>query len=345
MYASENLPPKELFRRNELADRAAADFVHEYRATGDVLLEKGFSHVHERGVTTLLVIAFMGIFMLILAALSGFAFEEARVGRALIGREQALSVAESGLEYYRWFLGHNPGNLTNGTGGVGPYTYTVADPETAETIGSASIKIVGNSQCGQVQSIDITSTGNSSTYPGFPRTLFARYMQKSVAWYSYVLNSNVWAGSDRTITGPYFSNGGIRMDGSNLSNVQSAVSSWVCNSGYGCSPTQNTAPGVLGNGSGSALWQYPASSIDFNSMAANFANLKTYARNNSGLYFAAASGNVNNRGYHLMFNSNGSVDVYKVTATTAVPSFSSTYGWTQNEYSIIKTQTYVGNYA
>ncbi len=301
----------------------------------------------QSGVTTLMVIVFMGIFMMILSAVSGFALEEAKSGNAMIDREQALDSAEAGLEYYRWFLSHNPNNLTNGTGAAGPYSFTVNDPETGTAQGTASISVVGNSQCGVIQSIDITSVGRSNLNPGFPRRLFARYMQSSTAAYSYLLNSNVHAGSDRIITGPYFSNGGIVMDGTNNSTVSSAVSSWVCDSSYGCSPTQRNAPGVLGSGSGSALWQYPVASIDFAGINSGLSNLKTYAKNSGGLYFAPASAgvaNVSQRGYRLVFNSNGTVDVYKVSATTQVSGFSSQYGQV-NENNIIASQTFVGNYA
>jgi hypothetical protein len=300
-----------------------------------------------RGVTTLLVLVFMGIFLLILSAITGFALEEAKYGNATLDREQALDSAEAGLEYYRWFLAHFPNNLTNGTGRSGPYSYVVNDPESGLVVGNASVSVAANTQCGIVQSIDITSVGTSVLGPGYPRTLFARYMEPSVAGYSYILNSNVHAGSDRVITGPYFSNGGIRMDGKNNSTVSSAVSSWVCDSSYGCAPTQNSAPGVLGGGSGSALWQYPVASIDFAGITSGLSNLKTYARNNGGLYFPPAgtgTSNANQRGYHLIFNSNGTVDVYKVTSTVAVSS-QSLSGVSQTDYNIINTQTYLGNYA
>jgi hypothetical protein len=78
--------------------------------------------IAQKGITTLLVIAFMGIFLIIMGSITSFAFEEAKYGRALLGREQALHIAESGIEYYRWFLAHNPGNLTNGSGLGGPYS-------------------------------------------------------------------------------------------------------------------------------------------------------------------------------------------------------------------------------
>lgn len=296
----------------------------------------------ESGVTIMMVIAFMGIFLIIMGTITSFAFQEARYGRALYDREQALSSAEAGLEYYRWFLAHNPDDLTNGTGQPGPYTYTVNDPE-GGLIGTASLSIVGNSSCNVIQSIDITSVGRSNLNPGFPRTLFARYMRPSVATYSYLLNSNVWAGADRIITGRYFSNGGIRMDGTNNSDVASAVSTWSCSSTYGCSPTV-TKNGVWGAGTGFALWRYPAASVDFNGIATSLASLKTYAQTGGGLYFSPASGSVNSRGYHLIFRSEGTVDVYRVTGTVGVKG-SVDGGTFVTEYNIISTQTFVGNYA
>ena len=51
----------------------------------------------------------------------------------------------------------------------------VNDPETGLPVGTASISIVGNIQCGVIQSIDITSVGKSTLNTGYPRTLFARY--------------------------------------------------------------------------------------------------------------------------------------------------------------------------
>ncbi|MCE9541538.1 hypothetical protein K8R03_03200 [Candidatus Kaiserbacteria bacterium] len=306
-------------------------------------IQGGQSRTPQSGVTTLMVVGFMGVFMMILGMLTSYVFEQAKYGRALYGREQALHIAESGLEYYRWFLSHNPGNLTNGTGLAGPYTYTLNDPE-GGALGTASLTVTGATQCGQLQWIDITSRGVSNLNPSYPRTLYARYMHPSVATFSYLLNSSVWAGADRNITGPYFSNGGIRMDGTNNSNVSSAVSTWYCDIDYNCDPTQSTAPGVLGSGSGSALWQYPVASVDFGAISANFANLKTYASSNGGLYFAKASGSVSSRGYHFIFNSDGTVTVKRVSATTAVPSYSDQDGWVLSEYSIIKTETLVGTY-
>ena len=299
-------------------------------------------------MTTLLVVGFMGVFMLILGTITSYAFEQARYGRAILGREQALHVAEAGLEYYRWFLTHNPGNLTNGTGLPGPYTYTVSNPE-GGTMGTASLTVTGNTQCGVLQYVDISSRGVSSINAGYPRTISARYMQRNVAEYAVLTNTNVWYGSANVGVGPGFSNGGIREDGSNNSTITSALATFSCDSSMGCSPTQ-TKNGVFGSGSGAALWKYPATSIDFPGMATNFGTLRTYAQT-SGKYFQdnTVSANNDSMGFHIILNADGSYDAYKVTGTTWVYGYrangdcAESGGWC-SDYDIINTQTYLGHF-
>src|SRR3989338_6832726 len=276
--------------------------------------------LRQAGVTVILVLIFMGIFAMLTGSIAGYVFEQGKYGRALSAREQAIHISEAGIEYYRWFLAHNPSVLQNGTGLVSPYTYQVNDPE-GGNLGNATITATPNLQCGISQWIDIVSVGTANSAPMFPRTLLVRHMRPSVAEYSNMLNSNVWAGADRHITGPYFSNGGIRMDGTNNSNVSSAVSTWSCDSSFGCSPTQSK-PGVWGAGSGSALWSYPVANVDFAGIGVNLSNLKTYAQAGGGRYWGPASGNVNQRGYHIVFKSNGTFDIHRVTGTIRVPSYS-----------------------
>jgi hypothetical protein len=317
-------------------------------------------HKRDRGVTIILVIAFMAVFMVILGTITSYTFTQSRYGRALYAREQAVQIAEAGLEYYRWFLAHNPNDLTNGTGAPGPYEYTVTDPEGGE-IGTASITVAGNQSCGVTQSIDITSVGVADADPAFTRTLFARHMRPSVAEYSHIVSDNVWAGADRNITGPYHSNGGIRMDGTNNSDVTSAVSTWVCNSSFGCNPTNNSAPGVFGAGTGSALWRFPVPQIDFPSFFTSLGTTTSALRLlalNDGMLLSPTStwvggvrqgaeynsvGGSSQRGYRLVFRSDGTIDIYRVTDTDSVRSYNSLLGW-HDDYSIVDDETFVGNF-
>ncbi|MBP9757033.1 MAG: hypothetical protein KBD06_00375 [Candidatus Pacebacteria bacterium] len=295
----------------------------------------------QSGVTTLMVLLYMALFVLILSTISGYALTQSRYGRALAAREQGLHVAEAGLEYYRWFLAHNPTIMDAGVGLVTPKTYTEVDPETG-AVGDATVTATPTLQCGVVQWIDLESRGVAYADRLFPRNLTARYMRPSVAEYSYVVNTSVWAGSDRNIRGPYHSNGGVRMDGSSNSTVSSSIATWSCGSSYGCSPAQSAAPGVVGNGTNPELWKYPVPTIDFALIAVDFAGLKTKAQA-SGIYYPPAAGSINERGYRVIFNADGTFTLYRVTSTDGYPSQSSQYGNT-TEYSVITSQTLIGTF-
>ncbi|MAZ67310.1 hypothetical protein CL652_00895 [bacterium] len=301
--------------------------------------------ISQKGIAVILVLVFAAVFGVSVSALMGFIYSQAQLGAGKEVKEQALGIAEAGLEYYRWFLAHNPNDLQDGTGAPGPYVYAYDDPESGR-VGSFSLDVTGNIACGQVQSIDVTSVGTVDTDPRFTRTVFGRHASPSVAEYAYIIGEDVWAGSDRNITGPYHSNGGIRMDGTNNSTVSSAVNSWTCTSSFGCSPTQ-TQDGIFGAGSGSVLWQYPVPAIDFNNMGSNFSNLKGYAQAD-GIYlppYGAAQINYYGYqaaidGYHLIFNSDGTVDIYQVTDTSGYWGYRSGIGTTP-DFHIIDSETFV----
>ncbi len=291
----------------------------------------------------LLVLVFGGIFFTMLAALSSFVLTQNHAQDFTRARAESFSIAEAGLEYYRWFLSHFPGNTQNGTGHPGPYTINYSDPE-GGVLGTYTLSITGNNACGSVQSIDVSSTGVASDTPGVSTTLVARYAAPSVAAYSYIVNSSVWAGADRVINGPYHSNGGIRMDGTVNAPITSSLSTWDCTSDFGCTPEQPTAPGVVGSGANQTLWSFPTPQIDFAGIAANFTSLKATAQA-SGIYLPRfSSGNSRSsayhKGYHLIFNADGTLTVREVTN---VDTLSNVYpvdgssGYT-NDYTLIGSE-------
>lgn len=299
----------------------------------------------QKGIAVILVLVFAAVFGLSVSALMSFIYSQAKLGSGKEVREQALAIADAGLEYYHWFLTVYPGDLDNGTGNPGPYVHSYSDPQDGQ-IGNFSLDITGNMACGQLQSVDITSTGTVDIDTRFQRTVFGRHAQPSVAEYAYIIGADVWAGSDRDITGPYHSNGGIRMDGTNNSTVSSAVTSWTCTSSFGCDP-DSTQDGVFGAGPNNVLWQFPVSTIDFNDIAADFSNLKSYAQS-SGIYLAPYGTTEINYsgyqtavdGYHLIFNSDDTVDIYQVTDTNAYWGYRSSIGWTP-DFHVINSETFI----
>lgn len=291
----------------------------------------------------MLVLVFMGIFGLIAATVASYTLTQSKVGRATYAQEQAFQIAEAGLEYYRWYLEHNPNDFTNGTGEEGPYPYEVEDPEGGK-IGTAEISIEENTACGVAQSVDIISEGIADADPQYTRTLSARYAQPSVAEYAFIINSNVWAGDDRVISGPYHANGGIRMDGTSNSTVTSSVETWSCTSSFGCDPSQ-TQPGIFGEGEDATLWEYPIPQVDFSGIAVDLEQIKTLAEDH-GLYFQGVSGRSGRHGYHVIFNGNGTIDVYRVNRTSSAQSIhidDLDGGW-HDDYHTIENEHFIGTY-
>lgn len=292
------------------------------------------------GYTMVLVLVYMGVFLIITGSLVSFVIVQKRAQFAKENANTALQIAEAGLDYYKWFLAHFPDDLQDGTGVPGPYVHDYDDPE-GGTIGQFSLEITGNSQCSIVHAVEITSTGWSSDNTNIQRTVFGKYARPSVAEYAYIINSNVWAGSDRDITGPYHSNGGIRMDGTNNSTVTSAQTNWLCTSSFGCSP-DSTEDGVFGGGTGSALWSFPAPTVDFVGISVDLVTMRDLAVTD-GLYYGELAGDEDQVGYRFNFLGDGTVDVYQVTDTDWEWGYNSTVAsWIRN-YDIIASETFLGN--
>jgi Tfp pilus assembly protein PilX len=301
------------------------------------------THTNERttrGFLLVLVLVFGAIFFLIASAFIGYVVTQGSLVRAKHAKEQALNIAEAGLNYYRWYLAHYPGDTTNGTTTPGPYVHTYADPE-GTTLGEFSLELASSTACGEVYAIDITSTGRSYDTPDVTRTIYGRYARPTVTEYAYIINANVWAGADRTIIGPYHSNGVIRMDGTNNSTVTSGQETWVCDGSMSCSPggTGSVKDGVYGNGPNDHLWSFPSPPINFTGLTVDLSAMQTKAQTGGGLYFAPSG----NYGYRIRFNANGTITVYRVTNTTSYWGYTQASGWLQERH-VISSQTTVGTY-
>lgn len=289
------------------------------------------------GFLLVLVLVFGAVFLLMASAFIGYVVTQGNVVRVKHTKEQALNIAEAGLNYYRWFLAHNPGDTTNGTSTPGPYVHVYNDPE-GDAIGEFSLTIASSTACGEVYAVDITSTGKSYENPDIARTVYGRYAHPTVTEYAYIINTNVWAGADRTIIGPYHSNGVIRMDGTHNSTVTSGQENWVCDGSMPCAPGSNgsTVDGVYGDGPNSDLWSFPAPPINFTGLTVDLTDIQSKAQNNGGLYIGPSG----RQGYHVVFQPNGTVNVYRVNSKQNEPNG---YAWGRYMH-ILNGKTFLGNY-
>jgi len=273
-------------------------------------------------------------FFLIMNSFIGYIVTQNQVINQRVAIQQATDIAEAGLNYYRWFLAHHPNDVTNGTGLPGPYVHTYYDPF-GTAIGEFSLSIGSEMFCGDVSSIYVTSEGRSYTDPSIVRTIRARFAQPTVAEYAYIINSNVWAGADRVIIGPYHSNGGIRMDGTNHSVVTSGQTSWSCNSSFGCTPTGPRA-GVFTTtvNANQSLFSFPSAPINFTGLTIDLSLMQNRAQNAGGIFIPPSGA----FGYQLVLNSNNTVTVRRVTNTQSYWGFTSENGW-QLERHVIASST------
>ncbi len=294
---------------------------------------------HQSGALLVLVLVFGAIFIMMVTSFLGYVITQYQAQESRIQRELAREIGEAGLNYYKWFLAHYPGDVTHGTGLPGPFTMEFADPELGR-IGEFDIELDSTAYCGAVSAIDITSTGRTDEMPNIERTVYGRYARPTVAEYSFIINANVWAGADIQIIGPYHSNGGIRMDGTNNSTVSSQQETWNCTSTFGCSPA-GTRDGVFTTTANpnTALFNYPSVPINFTGLTVNLAEMQTRAVNNGGIHLGPSG----DFGYRIDFQSDNTIDVYVVDRTYSHNEYTIEDG-TYTAYNLIREADFLATY-
>jgi len=292
---------------------------------------------NERGSISLTAIVFVAVFLMIFSGLSNMLTMQKRTEDAQENKTNSFEVAESGLNYYTWHLAHFPTELQDGTAHGGPYQHAFSDGY-GNPIGKYSLKVSGTTQCSNLTSVKIISTGWLDSAPDLKTTITAVYTRPTIASFTYITDQNIWFGPDENVWGELHSNGGIKMDGNNDSLVTSQRSTWICPPSLGCG--NEVRPGIFGSGSGSALWHFPAFYFDFTGVALNFSTLATLAKN-GGVYLPSSTsiaGYSSSLGYHLVFMGDGSIQVYIVK--TAYGDSGQTYdGPVVTKYLRISTQS------
>jgi len=60
----------------------------------------------KKGSVIVLVLVFSSVFLIALSGLFGYILKQYSNSKRLADKEQALHIAESGIEYYKWYLAH-----------------------------------------------------------------------------------------------------------------------------------------------------------------------------------------------------------------------------------------------
>jgi len=268
---------------------------------------------------------FGSIFLIIISSFISSVIAQSQVIEFRFQQQQAGDIAEAGLNYYKWYLAHNSGDVSGG----GVYEYT--DPELGR-IGEYELAVTGNSYCGQISSIEVESTGRTDANPDAVAIISATYKQPTVAEYSFINNEGVRFGDNRIITGPVHGNNWVQMDGAHNSFVGSGIATY--NGGGGVFTATPPDP----SNATPALFVYPIDPINFTGLTIDLSQMKTSA-DADGIYY----GPTTQDGYKVVFNGNSTVDVYTVRTWTNYWSYSSTENWHRGEYNYINDQTQIAN--
>jgi hypothetical protein len=298
----------------------------------------------QKGAIITLVLVFGFMFLILISGLLGFILLQMRQSQQRVIWNEALQIAEAGVNYYRWRQAHieeaNPGTFWDGKdlNKAICATHPERDPECNiydfEGIGEFKLEVTLPSACSET--VKIKSSGWLSDYPDKSRAILARYGKKSLSQYVFLTDDKVWFKEEEGMTievgGKIHSNQGIRMDMANNSLVSSAKDNWLCTPAYGCSPCPSDCeevwwwwcycPGVFGSAGGQEeakyLWSYSdINTIPFDKITLDLNEMKSKAQTPptgvKGVYLGTISDNPNYYGYHVIFQNDGSFKVKKVT--------------------------------
>jgi len=295
----------------------------------------------KNGQTLVYILVFGSGFLLIIFGLSNLFLSQYRQANQQAALEKALDIAESGVNYFQWCLNNKKENECQGE-------KDYYDSQ-GRRVGKFEISDVKTESCGQTIRHEIISVGYTNQFPLLKRKIKAVFGRPSVAYYSYLLNSDVWVGPDHEIKGPYHSNGGIRMDGENSSIVSSAKKEWSCDSNFGCSPCpskctyKNLAcycPGVFTTANGNeSLFQFPILSFSFEKITIDLNQLKQLAQS-KGIYLGPS---LSKKGYHLVFLDDGRLEVREIQSLTGVRGFYYDEEW-HYDYFIINKEKKINTF-
>ncbi len=303
----------------------------------------------QRGALVLQVLIFSAVAIIIL---SGFVlWSDVALKSAYRNSDQSLAftIAESGIEYYRWHLAHAPKDYKDGTNQPGPYNHPYKD-RNGVVIGQFSL-VIAKPPVGSTV-VTITSTGTITANPAISRKLQVKMAIPSFAKYAAVLNDVVRFGAGTEVFGPIHSNNGIRFDGLTHNLVTSAVSTYddpdhAGGNEFGVhthvAPVDPLPPAAVPSRVDvfQIGRQFPVPAVDFTGITAALAQIKIDAQA-TGSYRGPSGA----KGYEVVLKTNDTFDLYKVNTVTNPPGgCSNTAGqdgwgtWTVN------TRTLIGNFA
>ncbi len=280
-----------------------------------------------RGFLIAHIIVAAAVATILLVGLIGWAAASLKAAQHSVYREQALHIAEAGVEYYRWHLAHAPSDFQDGTAGPGPYMHEYKD-SAGNVIGEFSL-VITPPPLGSTR-VRIESTGRAYAASTTFRTVVVELAKPSIAKYAVVANDAMRFGAGTEVFGPIHSNQGIRFDGLAHDTVTSVVPSYddpdhIGVAEHGVHTHKNIVATVAEPNPPASIPARPdvfragrqtgVPSVDFTGITADLATMRSAAQ--AGGFFRTSSGS---RGYEVTLQTNDTFRLRRVTSLAATPS-------------------------
>lgn len=243
---------------------------------------------------------------------------------------EAFEIAEAGAEYYRWHLAHAQTDYQDGTGVPGPYEHSYLNANGVQ-IGKFILSITPPPSGSTL--VEVTSDGTIDEKPLLTKSVKVLLGIPSFATYAVAANDVMRFGEGTEVYGPIHSNQGIRFDGlaHNLVSSHSVTYDDPDHTGsneHGVhTHDTDTGAGTTINSTFRPLEAPPnplatrsdifvagravgVSSIDFNSITSDLANMQIAAQPPQGISLSPSGA----QGYHLTLHDNGTIDMQIVNS-------------------------------
>jgi hypothetical protein len=312
------------------------------------ILKRSFLYRGVQGSALVYGLVIMTAVAIVLTSIIGFVVGQTKYALRTHAKEQAFQIADSGIQFYKWYLAHNTDGRTtqqiqdfwtNGN------PYGVNDPYEAEykdsfggAVGKYRLEVTPPERGSTV--VTVTSTGWTYKYSNDVRVIEVRFRRPSWSEYVVLANDVMWFGSGTETFGKIHSNYGIRFDGVANNLVTSAVSDYndpdhTGNNEFGVHTHTNpvdplppaavpSRPDVFKGGR-----QFSAAVVDFNGVLGDLNYIKSVAQvgTDGSLYFNNA-----NQGRHIILRTNDTFSIRTVQSWNASTNEIINYngGWQNN---------------
>jgi len=291
-----------------------------------------------RGQLSLEVLFFAAIVVVLITGFVFWALSFLQLSVRSFNRSLAFSIAESGIEYYRWHLAHDSDDFWDGQGSTstGPYTHNYYG-KNGDIIGQFILDITPPPIGSTV--VTIESTGKVVADNSVEKIIEVRMGIPSFAKYAVAANDTMRFGEGTEVFGEIISNGRIRFDGFAHNIVKSALPTSTdtdydaCTSNvwgvHTCVDPDDPAPPTPAPSRPdvfAAGREFPVPAVNFDGLTQDLSSLKTLAQTD-GLYAPSSSAS----GYDLVLKTDGTFVLYKVNSLVSPPGGCNDYlgqsGW------------------